>query len=65
MPIPNATVATTTLNFPFGLQNPAKMVFFIVFCVQLLNMSTNLNRARSGAPMGSMDSFPKYLFKYI
>ena len=50
MPIPNATVATTTPNFPFGLHNPANNGFFIVFCVQLLNMSTSLNRAGSGAP---------------
>ena len=55
-PIPNATVASTTLRIPQELQKVDKIVSFTEGVVQAVNISTSLNRAKSRAPMGSVIS---------
>lgn len=47
-PIPKATVATTMRRIPLGRLNEARMASFTGGWVQAVNMSTSLNRAKSG-----------------
>lgn len=53
MPIPNATVATTTLNGELVLENDLSIDDFNFGVLQAVNMSTRLNLAN---PIGSVIS---------
>ena len=56
MPIPNATVATTTLHRELVLENDLSIDAFNFGVLQAVNMSTRRNLAISGNPIGSVIS---------
>ncbi len=49
----------------FGNYMYSRILFCTQGCVQAVNMSIILNRARSGAPIGSVFSVPSLFLKYI